>query len=203
MPSSEVRTKANQVRAELQPPFSSVASCPIFNLVFKEVLSTMARCATAESLQTWPLTEKRLIPVLKIQGFECHFGSNGNQCRSQADFSSHFQQEMLLNEQSVCQTSLQYEYKSTFVRAFLAQLQQLCLKTLFSFCAKSRPHPKMFSKFHLQIPNSLKLIYSTIHPINSHGCIAMYHINTLIWIYLVISTSTPSQFNFSLVFSIV
>lgn len=33
-PSSEIQTKANQVREELQPPFSSVASCPIFNLVF-------------------------------------------------------------------------------------------------------------------------------------------------------------------------
>lgn len=50
----------------------------------------MTRSATVESLQTWPLTEKKLIPVLKIQGFEFRFGSNGNQCRSQADFSSHF-----------------------------------------------------------------------------------------------------------------
>lgn len=162
----------------------------------------MARSATVESLQTWPLTEKRLIPVLKIQGFEFRFGSNGNQCRSQADFSSHFQQEMLLNEQSACQTSLRYEYKSTFVRAFPAQLRQLCLKTLFSFCAKSSPQPKMFTKFHLQIPNSLKLLYSTIYPINFHGCIAMYYINTSFWIYLVISTSITCQFNFSLVFSV-
>lgn len=134
---------------------------------FQEALSPMDTCATAESSQTWPLTEKRLISVLKIQGFEFHFGSNGNQCRSQADFPSHFQQEMLLNEQSACQTSLQYEYKSTVVRAFPTQLRQLCLKTLFSFCGKSTAQNVLHIKF--QIPNSLKLVHRTIHPINSIG----------------------------------
>lgn len=50
----------------------------------------MTTCATAEYSQTGPLSEKRLTPVLKIQGFEFHFGSNGSQCRSQTGFSSQF-----------------------------------------------------------------------------------------------------------------
>lgn len=145
----------------------------------------MTTCATAESSQMWPLTEKRLTPALKIQGFEFHFGSNGNQCRSQTGFSSNFQQEMLLSEKSACQTSLQYENKGTVVRAFPAQLRQLCLKPLPSFCAKSTPQLKMFSKFHSQFPNSLQLIHRAIYTINSHGCLTTYYINTLIQIYLV------------------
>lgn len=143
----------------------------------------MSTCATAESSQMQPLKEKRLTPVLKIQGFELLLGSNGNQCRSQTGFSSHFQQEMALNEKSVCQTSLQYKYKGSVVKAFPAQLRQLCLKTLFSFFAKSSPQLKMLSKFHSQFPKSLQLIYRA-HT-NSHGCMTMYYINILIQIYLV------------------